>query len=132
MNASSTGTFNQTMVEIDGRGTNFHELWIKITWGTRIQGISDASAAVNERAFGCNKFNGTTINYNINNNWSHIDGNSDTYMDINVVNSPTAGILLVQFQEAAPTSTSSFIWGYIELCSCETFDQSSIITKFNC
>jgi hypothetical protein len=132
MNSTQGGTFNQTMVEIDGRGTNFHELWIKITWGTRIQGISDASAAVNERAYGCNKFNGLLINYSINNNWSHIDGNSDTYMDVVVANSPTAGILLVQFQEASPTSGSSFIWGYIEICSVESLDQSSIITKFNC
>jgi hypothetical protein len=132
MNSTQGGTFNQTMVEIDGRNTSFHELWIKITWGTRIQSISDATSAVNERAFGCNKFNGTLINYNINNNWSHIDGNSDTYMDINVVNSPTAGILLVQFQELTPTAGSSFVWGYIEICSCETLDQSSIITKFNC
>lgn len=136
MNSTSGGTFNQTMVEIDGRTVNFHELWIKITWGTRIQAISDSACAMNERAYGCNKFNGLLINYSITNSWSHVDGNSDSYMDINVVNSPTTGILLVQFQEASPTSGSSFIWGYIEMMSVETLSDNngagSVPVRFNC
>lgn len=136
MAGTTGGSFNQTLVEIDGRTTNFHELWIKITWGTRIQAISDSTTAMCERAFGCNKFNGLLINYNIGNNWSHIDGNSDSYMDINVVNSPTTGILLVQFQEASPTNDSSFVWGYIEMMSIETLSDGNgvggIPVKFNC
>lgn len=133
MSSTAGGTFNQTMVEIDGRSTNFHELWVRIVWGTRIQGISDSASAMCERAYGCNKFNGQLINYAISNSWSHIDGNSDTYMDINVVNSPTTGMLLVQFQEASPTSGSSFIWGYIEIMSVEVLgDGGNIPIKFNC
>jgi hypothetical protein len=137
MNNTTNGSFNQTLVEIDGRTTSFHELWIKITWGTRIQGISDATSAMCERAYGCNKFNGLLINYNIGNNWNHIDGNSDAYMDINVVNSPTTGMLLVQYQQASPTSGSSFVWGYIEIMSQETLSDntgssSGIPVRFNC
>jgi hypothetical protein len=133
MSSSAGGTFNQTMVEIDGRTTNFHELWIKITWGTRIQGISDSTSALCERAYGVNKFNGQLINYNINNTWNHIDSNSDTYMDINVVNSPTTGVLLVQYQQASAVTGSSFIWGYIEMMSVETLGGTSgIPIRFNC
>lgn len=136
MNGTTGGAFNQTLVEIDGRATAFHELWIKITWGTRIQGISDATAAMCERAYGCNKFNGLLINYNIGNNWNHIDGNSDAYMDINVVNSPTTGMLLVQYQQASPTSGSSFVWGYIEIMSQELLSDNNgtggIPVRFNC
>jgi hypothetical protein len=135
MNSTSGGSLNQTLVELDGRGVNFHELWIKIVWGTRIQSISDSSCAMNERAYGCNKFNGALINYSITNSWSHIDGNSDAYMDINVVNSPTTGMLLVQFQEASATG-SSFIWGYIEIMSIETLSDAngngSVPVRFNC
>lgn len=136
MNSTAGGTFNQTLVELDGRNVNFHELWIKIVWGTRIQGISDSSCAMNERAYGCNKFNGQLINYSIANSWSHIDSNSDTYMDINVVNSPTTGMLLVQYQEASAVTGSSFIWGYIEMMSIETMSDAngngSVTVKFNC
>ena len=136
MTGSSGGTFNQTLVELDGRSVSFHELWIKITWGTRIQAISDATTNMCERAYGCNKFNGLLINYNISNSWSHVDTNSDTYMDIVVVNSPTTGMLLVQFQELTPTSGSSFVWGYIEIMSQETLSDNngfgSVPVKFNC
>lgn len=136
MNSTNGGTFNQTLVELDGRSVNFHELWIKIVWGTRIQGVSDAQCNMCERAYGVNKFNGALINYTINNSWSHVDSNSDSYMDIVVVNSPTTGMLLVQFQELTPTSNSSFVWGYIEMMSQETLSDNnglgSVPVKFNC
>jgi hypothetical protein len=134
MNGTTAGALSQTMVEIDSRNVaNFHELWIKITWGTRIQGISDSAGALNERAFGCNKFNGNLINYSITNSWNHVDANSDAHMDINVVNSPTTGILLVQYQQSASVGVSSFIWGYIEIMSVETIGPGGLIpVTFNC
>jgi hypothetical protein len=133
MNATTSGAYTQNMVQIDSRNvTNFNELWIKITWGTRIQGISDATSAMCERAYGCNKFNGNLINYSITNAWNHIDGNSDTHMDIVVVNSPTPGILLVQYQQSGSVSTSSFIWGYIEIMSQESLGPGGIPILFNC
>jgi hypothetical protein len=135
MNGTTGATsFNQNLVEIDSRNVaNFHELWIKITWGTRIQGISDSASALNERAYGCNKFNGNLINYAIANSWNHIDGNSDSHMDIVVVNSPTPGILLVQFQQSSSVGTSSFIWGYVEIMSVETIGPGGQVpVRFNC
>jgi hypothetical protein len=136
MQSTNGGSFNQTLIELDGRGVNFHELWIKITWGTRIQGVSDAQCALNERAYGCNKFNGALINYNISQTWANVDGNSGTYMNIAVVNSPTTGMLLVQYQEASAVTGSSFTWGYIEIMSIETLGDGtgggSVPVKFNC
>jgi hypothetical protein len=133
-NGTTSGAFNQNLVEIDSRNLgNFHELWIKITWGTRIQGISDAACALNERAFGCNKFNGNLINYSITNSWNHVDGNSDSHMDIVVVNSPSPGLLLVQYQQSSSVGVSSFIWGYIEIMSQETIGPGGQYpVTFNC
>jgi hypothetical protein len=134
MNGTTGGAFNQNLVEIDSRNLgNFHELWIKITWGTRIQGISDASCALNERAFGCNKFNGNLINYSITNSWNHVDGNSDSHMDIVVVNGSSPGTLWVQYQQSGSVTGSSFIWGYIEIMSQETIGPGGQYpVTFNC
>ena len=132
MSGTTAGSRNQTLVSIDSRYQGFHELWIKIVWGTRIQGISDAAAAICERAYGANKFNGNNNTYSISNQWNHIDGNSDSHMDINVVNGSTAGTLWVQYQQSASTSTSSFVWGYIEICSMEVLGPSGFPIVFNC
>jgi hypothetical protein len=135
MNSTAGATsFNQNLVEIDSRNVaNFHELWIKITWGTRIQGISDAACALNERAYGCNKFNGNLINYAIANSWNHIDGNSDSHMDIVVVNGSSPGTLWVQYQQSSSVGGSSFIWGYIEIMSVETIGPGGQVpVRFNC
>lgn len=130
MDSTTAGALNQTLVTIDSRAYGFHEAWIKITWGTRMQGVSDTVSAVNERAYGINKFNGNTSTYNITSSWSHVDANSDAHADIVVVNGATNGTCIVQYQQSSSVSSSSFIWGYIEICSVETVD-SSVIT-FNC
>jgi len=134
MNSTTAGAFNQNLVEIDSRNAaNFHELWIKITWGTRIQGISDSASALCERAYGCNKFNGNLINYAIANSWNHIDGNSDSHMDIVVVNGSSPGTLWVQYQQSGSVGVSSFIWGYIEIMSQETIGPGGQVpVTFNC
>jgi len=132
MSQTATGALNQTLCEIDTRNQAFSELWIKIVWGTRIQGVSDGTSNLCERGYGCNKFNGVNNTFTISSSWSHIDANSDSHMDINVVNSGTGGILLVQYQQSSSVNGSSFIWGYMEICSMEEIGTTNIPLKFNC
>ena len=132
MDATTAGAFTQTLMQIDSRGTGFNELWVKVIWGTRIQGISDGSANVNERAYGANKFNGVNNTYSIAENWNHIEANSNTYMNIQLVNSGTGGILDLNYVQHSSVSVASFIWGYIEVFSVEPIDGNNVKVFFNC
>jgi hypothetical protein len=132
MNGTVAGALTQTLMQIDSRGTGFNELWVKVIWGTRIQGISDAATAVNERAYGANKFNGLTTTYSIAENWNHVDSSSNTHANIQLVNSGTGGVLDLNYVQSSSVLTSSFVWGYIEVFSVEEFNQDSVKIIFNC
>lgn len=131
MSQSATGAVKHTLCEIDVRNVAFSEFWVKIVWGTRIQGVSDTITNMCERAYGYNKYTSGASQYSITNSWSHVDAGSDAHMDINLV-STTPGVALVQLQQSSSVTGSSFVWGYMEICSADEIGTTNVPVKFNC
>lgn len=96
--------------------TNFAEMWITIRWGSRIQGVSDATTYYSERKFGVNRFNGGATNW-----WeynSQVPTNVSSHANIRLTTANTYD-LLIQNNYSSTAAQSSWNWGVIEIMSLE-------------
>ena len=58
--AVTSGAVNKTLVDVSGLG-NFHQAIFIVEYGTRLQGVSDATTGFVHRVYALNRFNGGTL-----------------------------------------------------------------------
>ena len=128
VNRATTGSVEtRDIYKIDPSATPFSEGIIEITYGTRIQGVSDAVTGVVKKVFGYNKFNMGQVAVTS----SAIiveDATSAAHAPITavVVGSGASAYIVLRVTFSASATSSSFVWGEVKILDMES---GAIITK---
>jgi len=105
------GTATQMNILSVGNLTGFHQAAFTVEYGTRIQGVSDATTSVCLKQFGVNRFNSGNVAITDTNDIAS-DTNSNTYANVTcVTNGANAYIIRVEFSSSV--NTSSFVSGVL-------------------
>ena len=101
---------------IDPTGTRFAEGIIELTYGTRLQGISDSATGVVKKLFGYNKFNGGQVAVTASTVLAE-DVASATHAPITaeVVGTGPSAYVVIRVTFSASLGSSSFTWGEIKI-----------------
>ena len=112
--ASSGSANNRTLVAIT-MNENFHQAFFEVSYGTRLQAVSDTHTRPNKVIFGVNRFNGGS---SINVTKTVIEQHSDAsnYCDVNIV-SISATVYHVRLEFASQPNVSSGAGGWVEGCN---------------
>lgn len=113
--------------KIDPAGVNFAEGIIEITYGTRLQGVSDSTTGVVKKVFGYNKFNGGQVAVTSSSVLVE-DTNSATHAPITatVVGTGASAYVVIRVTFSSSLGGASFTWGEVKIME---QGGGSVITK---
>ena len=125
---TTTGVIEtQNLYKIDPSAVPFSEGIIEVTYGTRIQGVSDAVTGVVKKLFGYNKFNSGQVAVTAATVLAE-DANSAAHISIAaaVVGSGASAYIVLRLTFSASATSSSFAWGEVKIFELES---GVVITK---
>jgi hypothetical protein len=125
--SAATGTaIAKDIYKIDPAAIPFAHGIIELTYGTRLQGPSDAKSSVVKKLFGYNKFNGGQIAVT-DSSVLYEDAASAANASINavVVGSGASAYIVLRVSFSTAIQESSFVWGEAKILEMD----GSVITK---
>lgn len=109
---------SRTIIEITS--DTFHEYFIHINYGARLQNLADSQTYISSRMYGVNRFNSGAVAVTDSAIMAGSGGNINTHAPITaVVSTSTKVIVKVDFSTSC--AAASFVWGEIRLFSWEGF-----------
>ena len=112
--ASSGSANNRTLVAIT-MNESFHQAFFEVTYGTRLQAVSDSHTRPNKVIFGVNRFNSAS---SVNVTKTVIEQHSDasSHCDVNIV-SISATVYHIRLEFSTQPNVSSGAGGWVEGCN---------------